>query len=69
MLAPMTTTLDESTTHATDLAAPGVDAPRRPLTNRVLRGLLDDPAWARPGLLALLGATAVLYIWGLGASG
>ncbi len=69
MLAPMTTTLDEPTTHATDLAAPGVDAPRRPLTNRVLRGSLDDPAWARPGLLALLGATAVLYIWGLGASG
>ena len=43
--------------------------PRRPLTNRVLRGSLDDPAWARPALLALLGATAVLYLWGLGASG
>jgi 4-amino-4-deoxy-L-arabinose transferase-like glycosyltransferase len=37
--------------------------------NRVVRGSLDDPAWARPGLLALLAATAVLYIWGLGASG
>jgi 4-amino-4-deoxy-L-arabinose transferase-like glycosyltransferase len=28
-----------------------------------------DAAWARPGLLSLLGATAVLYLWGLGASG
>ncbi|GAA4510271.1 hypothetical protein GCM10023191_072660 [Actinoallomurus oryzae] len=27
-----------------------------------------DPAWARPGLIALLAATAVLYIWGLGSS-
>jgi 4-amino-4-deoxy-L-arabinose transferase-like glycosyltransferase len=27
------------------------------------------PRWARPGLLALLGATAVLYLWGLGSSG
>jgi 4-amino-4-deoxy-L-arabinose transferase-like glycosyltransferase len=37
--------------------------------NRVVRGSLDDPAWARPGLLALLAATAVLYVWGLSASG
>ena len=36
---------------------------------RFLRGRTDDPAWVRPALLALLGATAVLYIWGLGASG
>jgi 4-amino-4-deoxy-L-arabinose transferase-like glycosyltransferase len=28
-----------------------------------------DPRWARPGLLALLAATAVLYLWGLGSSG
>ncbi|MQY08819.1 glycosyltransferase family 39 protein [Actinomadura macrotermitis] len=28
-----------------------------------------DPAWARPALLVLLAATAVLYLWGLGASG
>src|ERR1700712_5918117 len=28
-----------------------------------------DPSWARPALLALLAATAVLYLWGLGASG
>ena len=28
-----------------------------------------DPVWARPALLALLAATAVLYLWRLGASG
>ena len=28
-----------------------------------------DPRWARPALLGLLGATALLYLWGLGASG
>lgn len=27
------------------------------------------PRWVRPALLALLAATAVLYLWGLGASG
>lgn len=28
-----------------------------------------DPRWVRPALLALLVATGVLYLWGLGASG
>lgn len=28
-----------------------------------------EPRWARPGLLALLVGTAVLYLWGLGSSG
>ncbi|WP_353901707.1 glycosyltransferase family 39 protein [Micromonospora harpali] len=28
-----------------------------------------DPAWVRPALAALLLATALLYLWGLGASG
>ncbi|CAN5557475.1 glycosyltransferase family 39 protein [soil metagenome] len=28
-----------------------------------------DPTWARRALLGLLGATALLYLWGLGASG
>jgi 4-amino-4-deoxy-L-arabinose transferase-like glycosyltransferase len=36
---------------------------------RILRGRLDDPAWVRPALLGLLAATAVLYLWSLGASG
>ncbi|WP_051706475.1 glycosyltransferase family 39 protein [Nocardioides aequoreus] len=33
------------------------------------RGDPDEPAWARPALLALLGGTALLYLWGLGESG
>ncbi len=33
------------------------------------RGRTDDPAWVRPSLLALLGATAVLYLWHLADSG
>ncbi|HEY1740139.1 MAG TPA: glycosyltransferase family 39 protein, partial [Acidimicrobiia bacterium] len=38
-------------------------------TRRLWHGPEDDPSWARPALLVLLAATAVLYIWGLGASG
>lgn len=48
----------------TTLAAPTVP---RPTADRTTTG--PDPAWARPALLALLAATAVLYLWGLGASG
>jgi 4-amino-4-deoxy-L-arabinose transferase-like glycosyltransferase len=33
------------------------------------RGRPEDPRWVRPALLVLLGATAILYLWGLGASG
>ncbi|HTX70750.1 MAG TPA: glycosyltransferase family 39 protein, partial [Thermoleophilia bacterium] len=36
---------------------------------RLLRGRETDPAWVRPLLLALLGATALLYLVGLGRSG
>ncbi len=36
---------------------------------RLLRGRADDPGWVRPSLLGLLAATALLYLWGLGASG
>jgi 4-amino-4-deoxy-L-arabinose transferase-like glycosyltransferase len=36
---------------------------------RMVRGRPQDPAWARPGLLVLLVATALLYLWDLGASG
>ena len=28
-----------------------------------------EPSWARPATAALLASTALLYIWGLGASG
>ena len=40
-----------------------------PARQPALRGRISDPAWVRPSLLALLVATAVLYLWGLGASG
>jgi 4-amino-4-deoxy-L-arabinose transferase-like glycosyltransferase len=36
---------------------------------RLWRGSEQDPRWARPAFLALLLATALLYLWGLGASG
>ncbi|MFE6872664.1 ArnT family glycosyltransferase [Kitasatospora sp. NPDC057692] len=41
----------------------------RTLPARTWRGRADDPRWVRPALLALLAATAVLYLWGLSASG
>ena len=48
----------------------GPSAPSRPSGfRRVWRGPEHDPAWARPALFALLGATAVLYLWNLSASG
>ena len=56
--------------------APGGDSrpPDRPspparFLRRFIRGRDDDPIWVRPSLLTLLAGTAVLYIWGLGASG
>ncbi|WP_069886707.1 ArnT family glycosyltransferase [Streptomyces luteocolor] len=39
------------------------------LPARLWRGRPDDPRWARPALLGLLLATAVLYLWNLSASG
>ena len=55
-------------------AAPvGVDGSppgRRPgALTRFWRGKEDDAPWVRPALLTLLVATAVLYLWDLGASG
>jgi 4-amino-4-deoxy-L-arabinose transferase-like glycosyltransferase len=43
-----------------------VDAPSEPAAGPAAP---PEPRWARPGLLALLAATAVLYLWGLGSSG
>jgi hypothetical protein len=43
--------------------------PRRSRSSALFLGRLEDPRWVRPSLLALLVVTAVLYIWGLGASG
>ncbi|HST49060.1 ArnT family glycosyltransferase [Jatrophihabitans sp.] len=47
--------------------APPVRRPNRIAT--VMRGRIGDPAWVRPSVLVLLAATALLYLWGLGASG
>ncbi|HEY3943130.1 MAG TPA: glycosyltransferase family 39 protein, partial [Acidimicrobiales bacterium] len=41
----------------------------RRMARSVVRGRRQDPAWIRPCLLLLLGATAVLYLVDLGASG
>ncbi|MEV3967109.1 glycosyltransferase family 39 protein [Streptomyces sp. NPDC050698] len=43
--------------------------PVRPLARRLWHGRPEDPRWARPALLALLLATAVLYLYDLSASG
>ena len=50
-----------------DNAAPGPS--RLPLMGRLWRGRPEDPVWVRPALLALLVATALLYLVGLGRSG
>jgi 4-amino-4-deoxy-L-arabinose transferase-like glycosyltransferase len=50
--------------------AAGTPAVVRPgFGRRLVRGRETDPIWVRPALLGLLGVTAVLYLWGLGASG
>ena len=35
----------------------------------LVRGRQEDAAWVRPSLIGLLGLTALLYLWDLGASG
>ena len=58
---------------ATPPPAPSAPAwppgPRRGRFARFLRGKESDAPWVRPALLMLLVATAVLYLWDLGASG
>ncbi len=70
-------------TQTTTLTPPRSDQPLAPETaappttetrtgrasDRLWRGHTEDPPWARPALLGLLAATALLYLWGLGASG
>lgn len=36
---------------------------------RLVRGQAADARWVRPCLIVLLGATAILYLWGLGRNG
>ncbi|MFD8419096.1 ArnT family glycosyltransferase [Streptomyces sp. NPDC059466] len=50
-------------------ALPGPGEPRRPFLHRVRRGRPEDPRWVRPALAGLLLATALLYLYGLSASG
>ena len=52
----MTTTLTEPDQVGADLPVP-------------VRGSKDQPKWVRPAVFALLAGTAVLYFWGLSASG
>ncbi|MFJ9345058.1 glycosyltransferase family 39 protein [Streptomyces sp. NPDC101237] len=59
---------------APDVPAPPVPRPapaepRRPLARRLWHGRPEDPRWARPALLGLLLATAVLYFHDLSANG
>src|SRR3954470_11813707 len=59
---------------ASDAAAPlrtGSAPPSRPGRRLPgwLRGRAEDPSWVRPSLLALLLATAALYLYGLSANG
>ena len=49
--------------------APAAATAGRSRLATLVRGRTTDPAWVRPSLLALLTATGVLYLWGLGASG
>ena len=68
MTTQTTTPTPRPTTRAEPKAAsPAV--PRRSGASRLWRGRAEDPPWVRPAFLGLLGATAVLYLWGLGASG
>ena len=79
MTTPVTTTDDTfadppraerdpaTATHPT--AGAGRPSRLRRLWRSLWRGRPEDPAWARPALLALLAATVVLYLIGLGRSG
>jgi 4-amino-4-deoxy-L-arabinose transferase-like glycosyltransferase len=47
----------------------GSDAPSARWAWSLVRGRQEDAAWVRPSLIGLLGITALLYLWDLGASG
>jgi len=51
------------------LTVPAAGRGRAGRLARMLRARPDDPAWARPALLALLVATALLYLVGLSRNG
>jgi len=64
-----TTTLDRPTTPTTHPPVDQGSSGHPGRLARVWRGHAEDPAWARPALMGLLGATALLYLCGLGESG
>ena len=47
----------------------GVAPASTTVPRRIWRGQAEDAPWVRPALLALLTSSAVLYLWGLSASG
>ena len=59
-------TVTSSEDHPTDVRLADASSGR---LVRFVRGRADDPAWVRPALMALLVATAALYLWRLSASG
>src|SRR4051812_29179857 len=60
-------TLPEPTVELPNAAAPPTGSSRR--LSGLLRSRTGDPGWVRPAVVGLLALTAVLYVWGLGASG
>jgi 4-amino-4-deoxy-L-arabinose transferase-like glycosyltransferase len=62
----VTRTADRSDPFGGSAWPPG---PRPTRVARFFRGKESDPVWVRPALLTLLAATAVLYLWDLGATG
>ncbi len=63
-LLPGPTTID-----APQPRIPAPPVPGEPRRAAHPPGGTGDPRWVKPAVLALLGATAALYLWGLGASG
>ncbi len=54
----------------TDAPAPRIPEPPTPGEPRRSAHLSDEsPRWVKPAVFGLLAATAILYLWGLGASG
>ena len=67
LFPPASATAPPTPTTTTPTATTATGGPGR--LARLWRGPETDPSWARPGLLGLLAATAVLLFWGLAASG
>ncbi|MBF6466977.1 glycosyltransferase family 39 protein [Nocardia beijingensis] len=68
-MASITTVPPDVAAVARSVGAHRAPASRRSRADRVFFGPSSQPRWARPALLALLVATAVLYLWNLSVSG